>query len=310
VSPQIALTPLNEPQPDLEALLPSWEIALRAEGKSASTRHSYPTNVRKYLRWCDDNGHPRLLDRTLVRGWIAERLDDGMAEATVVAMQLAVRRFSAWLEVEREIPTDPLIGLKAPKIPTKVVPSLTDDECKRLVKACEGSEFRDLRDEAIVRLMMETGIRRAELMALEIPDVDVGRGLAIIRKGKNSKGRMIPFGPKTGRAIDRYLRRARRSHRLATQTQTMWLGDGGKTFGYHGLRFALAYRAELAGLKGFHPHVLRHTAAARWLAAGGSEGGLMAVAGWSGRDMIDRYTAATASSRAADEARGLHLGDL
>jgi hypothetical protein len=56
-------------------------------------------------------------------------------------------------------------------------------------------------------------------------------------------------------------------------------------------------RADMAGIPGFHPHVLRHTAASRWLAAGGSEGGMMAVAGWSQRDMIDRYTRATAKIR-------------
>jgi hypothetical protein len=56
--------------------------------------------------------------------------------------------------------------------------------------------------------------------------------------------------------------------------------------------------------------VLRHTACHRWLAAGGSEGGLMAVAGWARRDMLDRYAAATASERAAAEAKGLDLGDL
>ena len=55
---------------------------------------------------------------------------------------------------------------------------------------------------------------------------------------------------------------------------------------------------------------MRHTAATRWLRAGGSEGGLMAIAGWSTRDMIDRYTGASASERAADEARGLGLGEL
>jgi integrase/recombinase XerD len=56
--------------------------------------------------------------------------------------------------------------------------------------------------------------------------------------------------------------------------------------------------------------MLRHTAASRWLAAGGSEGGLMAVAGWRRRDMIDRYAAATRASRAVEEARGLGLGEL
>jgi integrase/recombinase XerD len=55
---------------------------------------------------------------------------------------------------------------------------------------------------------------------------------------------------------------------------------------------------------------MRHTAAARWLYAGGSEQGLMSMAGWTDRSMLDRYTRATASERAMDEARGLALGDL
>ena len=79
--------------------------------------------------------------------------------------------------------------------------------------------------------------------------------------------------------------------------------------GYQGLRVSLPRRAEAAGLKGFHLHQMRHIAASRWLAAGGSEGGLMAVAGWSSREMLDRYTKATAADRAVAEARSLNLGD-
>src|SRR4029077_9795477 len=133
-------------------------------------------------------------------------------------------------------------------------------------------------------------------------------GRATVHRGKGGKGRTAPFGPQTGRTIDRYVR-LRRTHLLA-DTPALWLGDRGKSFNYDGLHKTLKYRAELAGLAGFHPHLLRHTAATRWLRAGGSEGGLMAVAGWSTRDMIDRYTGASASERAADEARGLGLGDL
>lgn len=65
-----------------------------------------------------------------------------------------------------------------------------------------------------------------------------------------------------------------------------------------------------AGIEGFHPHRMRHTAAHRWLAAGDSEGGLMAVAGLTRPDMLMRYTKAQASARAAEEARALNLGDL
>lgn len=296
------------PALDLAALLPSWELALRSERKSPQTIRNYGNGVRAFIAWCEANGHTPALDRDLVKGFIASLLDAGAEPATARARQLAVRRFSAWCEEEGEIDTDPLLGLKAPKLDTKVVDSLTDEELRALIKACAGKEFRDRRDEAIVRLMAETGMRAGEVVALEVADVSLDRGLVTVRRGKGFKGRIAPFGPQTGRAIDRYLR-ARRTHLLA-QGPALWLGDRGKSLGYYGLHAALKYRAGLAGLDRFHPHLLRHTAAARWLAAGGSEGGLMAVAGWSTRDMIDRYTRSTASDRAAAEARNLGLGDL
>ncbi len=90
----------------------------------------------------------------------------------------------------------------------------------------------------------------------------------------------------------------------------LWLGDRGKAFSYDALHKTLRERADRAGIDGFHPHRMRHTAAHRWLAAGGSEGGLMAVAGWTRPDMLLRYTKAQASARAAEEARTLNLGDL
>jgi len=102
---------------------------------------------------------------------------------------------------------------------------------------------------------------------------------------------------------------ARRTHRLAG-TDALWLGDRGKQFSYWGLHKALGMRARRAGISGFHPHILRHTAAHRWLAAGGSEGGLMAVAGWTRPDTLAIYTRARASERAAEEARRLNLGEL
>lgn len=177
---------------DLAALLPSWELALRAERKSAQTIKSYGDGVRGFIRWCEGNGHTPALNRDLVKGFVADLLDNGAEPATARARQLGVRRFSAWLEEEGEVDTDPLLGLKAPKLDAKVTESLTDAELRRLIKACGGKEFRERRDDAIVRLMAETGMRAGELTSLTVADVDLNRGLVTVRRGKGGKGRVRP----------------------------------------------------------------------------------------------------------------------
>ena len=227
---------------------------------------------------------------------------------TARSRDLALKRYAAWLVDEGELSANPLVGLKPPKADSKVVNALNDDQLRRLIKVCQGKSLQDRRDEAIVRLMAETGMRAGEVLALQVSDVKLQDGLVTVVRGKGGKGRICPFGSQTAAAIDRYLR-ARRSHRLA-DTGALWVGASGKTYGYFALNAGLKARARPAGIEGFHPHLLRHTAATRWLRAGGSEGGLMSVAGWSTRSMLDRYTSSSAAERAATEARNLGLGDL
>jgi site-specific recombinase XerC len=219
---------------------------------------------------------------------------------------MAVKRYSAWLVDEDELERDELLGLKPPKLDVRVVDRLTEEQCAAMVQACAGKEFLDRRDDAILRLMLETGLRAGEVIGLAVADVDLAAGVALVRRGKGGRGRTVPFGAPTARAIDRYVR-LRRQHPKA-ELAALWLGGNGQTLGYNGLDKAMKVRARQAGVPGFHLHLLRHTAASRWLSAGGSEGGLMAVAGWRSREMLDRYTRATAAERAAAESRSLNLG--
>lgn len=293
---------------DLPKLLESWEIHLRAERKSPATLRSYIGAVKRYLEWCEVQGLPPGLARRTVQTFIVGRLDAGREAGTVRTELRGIRLFSTWLAEEDEIERDDLLTLKSARVDEKVVQRLTEDECRRLIEACAGKEFRDRRDEAIVRLLIESPCRSGDIVGMNVDDVQLARGLAVIRRGKGGKGRIISISPTTGRAIDRYMR-IRMRHRLA-DTPALWLGDRGRTLAYGGLAATLRYRAKLAGLQDFYPHLTRHTAAQRWLEAGGSEGGLMAIAGWSSRQMLDRYTRSTAADRAVSEARNLHLGEL
>ena len=300
---------------DLRPLVASWVLSLRSDRKSPATVKTYTDGVTQFLDLCDARTLAPL-DRDSLRAFVTQLLDDGREPATARARQLAVRRFTAWLAEEREIPADPFIGVKAPKLDSKVIEPLSDAQLQALLKACQppkgsdrAAELRHRRDEAIVRFMLETGARAGEVVALQVVDVDLQAGTAIVRRGKGGKGRTVPFGPHTAKAIDRYMR-LRRGHRLAATSPDLWLGDRGKSFTYDALHKTLRLRADAAGIEGFHPHRMRHTAAHRWLKAGGSETGLMAVAGWTRPDMLMRYTKAQAADRAAQEARRLNLGEL
>jgi site-specific recombinase XerD len=289
--------------------LRSWVRILTSENKSPETITVYRTGVTMYLAWCARNEISDPLDKAGVQEFLADLLDRGLTAKTVTSRLTAIRRFAHWLHEEGEIDSNTLVDIKQPKVDKKVVEAFTDNELRDLFKACSGKRFADRRDEAIARLMAESTMRAGEILGLGLADVDLDRGIAIIRRGKGGRGRAVPFGPHTGAALDRYIR-ARRHHTRA-HSDKLWLGAGGPgTFGYYALRRNLTVRARKAGVQGFHLHRLRHTAATRWLRAGGSEGGLMTIAGWSTRSMLDRYTAHSAAERAADEAKRLNLGDL
>ena len=158
-----------------------------------------------------------------------------------------------------------------------------------------------------MRLMLETGLRAGEVVALQFATSTWPRA------------RSPSAAARAARAAWSRRPRGLTGHRPLPAAapiappgghRRLWLGDRGKRFSYDALHKTLGERADAAGVVGFHPHMLRHTAAHRWLAAGGSEGGLMAVAGWTRPDMLMRYTKAQASARAAEEARKLNLGEL
>lgn len=300
---------------ELRALVPSWGIHLASERKSPDTVATYMKGLLPYLAWCEA-GDWDPLARASLKTWMAELLASGRSASTTRTRMMPVRYFAGWLVDEGEIPTNPFLEMVAPQLDETVVPVLDEDGLRALFAACAApagervglSSLRHRRDEAIMRLMAETGMRAGECLRLELTDVDVVKQQGVIRRGKGGKGRTFSFGVDTAKAIDRYVR-VRRLHRMA-DTAALWLGDRGRGFAYGGLYWALTTRAEAAGIVGFHPHMLRHTQADRWLAAGGSETGLMANNGWSSPAMLQRYGKANRERRAMEEARRLNLGEL
>jgi integrase/recombinase XerD len=284
---------MAESSPDLRRLAQSWDLELRSQRKSPLTLSAYRTGVRQFLDFSPT------LDKSTVIEWTASL--EHLEPATVRLRLAAIKQFAKWLDDEGYLDADPIMAVRPPKLDQKSVPACSEAEITAMIKACGGNDWRSRRDRAILLLLAETGMRAGELLALDVVDVDLSGCLALVRRGKGAKGRWVRFSPTTAAAIDRYLR-------AVSPTGALWRGRTGGRLSYTGLRHSLALRATRSGVMGFHVHRLRHSAAVRWLAKGGSESGLMAQAGWQSRDMIDRYIAASKEKLAAEEFDRLGLG--
>jgi integrase/recombinase XerC len=75
----------------------------------------------------------------------------------------------------------------------------------RLLKSCEGRDFPSRRDTAIILLLVDTGMRRAECAGMSLDDVDLDQRIVWVL-GKGRRPRALPIGRKTAQALDRYLR--------------------------------------------------------------------------------------------------------
>ena len=292
---------------ELGELAQSWKISLLALNKSPQTVSSYTRAVADYLAWCQQAGITDPVAKRSVQQFTAHTLEKGSQPTTARLRHYAIKSFFKWLLDEGETTAEPFLGLSPPRMNSKVVPTLSESQIAAMLGTCRGGSFVDRRDEAMFRFMVETGVRAGEVVAMALHDIDVVAMKAIIHKGKGMKGRVVPFSSSTAAAVDRYLR-ARRKIAAADHFRLWVVARKGTPIQYATMVETMNRRAERAGVEGFHLHRTRHTAATRWLMHGGSEGGLMAIAGWSSRTMIDRYTGASATERAIEEAKGLNLG--
>jgi site-specific recombinase XerD len=243
------------------------------------------------------------LSRRDIEDYLADVLSR-LSASTAATRYRALQQLFKWCVEEELIASSPMTGMRPPTIPEKPVPVLTEDSIRALLKACEGKDMLARRDNAIIRLFLEPGgLRLSELTGLTLDDLDLDTDVVLVL-GKGRRPRAVPFGAKTGSALTRYLRL-----RPAATTRALWLGPRATPMSTSGVGQMLERRAGQAGLGHIHPHQLRHTAASRWLAAGGSEGDAMRLFGWRSREMLGRYGASAADDRARDAARRLALGD-
>jgi site-specific recombinase XerD len=297
----------------LTALLPSWKLALDASNKSPETIKSYLDSVKRLEEYLAREGLP--LDAPGIRGFLAaERDRTTAASAAKHYRNLSV--YFRWLAAEGELDDNPMTRVEKPKVSEEAKPFFTEDELAALLKATKGQDFESRRDHAILRILIDTGVRVSGLADLRFhptsdKDTDVFLEQQRLRvRLKGGEIWWVPIGSKAAAAIDRYLRiRARSKH---AESPWLWIGTRGHDVGHlgaSGIRAMLRRRGEQEGVQNCHPHRFRHTFADSWLGAGGNVDDLMNVAGWKSIAMPLRYAKGRGIARAAEAHKRLSPGD-
>jgi site-specific recombinase XerD len=289
----------------IRALMASWIISMEAENKSPRTVDNYTEAMRLFTRWLEDPDHDRPVDpdaitTELCRTWIVELISTRSA-STARTRWNGLRHFFAWCLDEGETDSNPMAAVVAPALERKVVDMLDGDEFKQLLAACQGTRLVDRRDEALILTYADTGLRLSELALALVENLDL-RAREVLVVGKGRKERVVPFGARTAKALDRYLRI--RNRQPFAEGPWLWLsGKDGRALTPDAIKQMFRRRGQSVGIH-VHAHMLRHGFADAWLSSGGSEGDLMELAGWESRQMLQRYGAKRRSERAREAYRG------
>lgn len=270
-----------------------------------------PRTIQSYREACEQLAdHAKGADLlTLTPGDIKDYLidvRDAHSAATEQVRYRSLHRFYTWAEKEQLTSRSPMVGMSLPRAERKTIPVPADEDIWKLLEACSGDDFENLRDAAIIRILADCGLRLSELAHLRLADVDRLKAQLTVL-GKGSRWRHVDYSVKTGKVLARYLR-ARQQHELS-RLDALWLGARGVALTPNGVAQMIRRRCRQAGIGALHPHQFRHWSASEHLAAGLSEQDAMRRFGWDHHEMPRRYGAATSARRALDHARILAIGD-
>ena len=284
----------------LSRLLESFTLHLEAENKSTETVRLYRHAIQNFIQWLDDHELPSAIqqDQETIQRWLA-MLAREKAAATTASYFIALRLFFRYLVEMELLAEDPMARLTVPKTTEQTTELITKEHLFQLLKAVSGTSFRDRRDKAMFLVLLDTGLRRMELAALTLEDVDLRDRSILIRNGKGRKPRVVFFGKKTAKALDLYLL-TREQHPHA-ELRCLWLTRNGQ-LQKNSLYELFDDRCVQTGIPHIHPHQFRHTFADMWLESGGQEGDLKTLGGWSSDVVMRRY----GKIRARERARGAH----
>ncbi len=256
------------------ALVDFERFLLLERGRSPHTARAYRADVSQLLSRAAAAGACELeeLDLALLRGWLAAMTSSGLARSTMARRASAARTFTAWASRTARMTHDPATRLVAPRRDQHLPTVLRADQSAALLDLAtvraDDAEPAHLRDRAALELLYATGIRVAELVGLDLDDLDLERNVVRV-VGKGDKQRTVPFGLPAARGVRDWISRGRPRLLNARSGPALLLGRRGGRWDQRQVRTLVHHLLREAGTGvDAGPHALRHSAATHLLDGG------------------------------------------
>lgn len=297
---------------NLESLAKDYILNCTVEGKSPKTISNYQSVLRNFLWFCRHNDFPEVSKLTAMHirqflfylrseinrwGINSPGVRKPASQTTANDYYRALHSFFNWLLKEGFISEDPFTNLKAPRVEKKVIQALSESEIERLLGLCSRKTALDLRNRAILSLLIDCGLRVSELANINIADIDWESRSILIRKGKGGKQRMVHMGSKTYKSLRKYVTSYRNG-----DSDRLFINRNGEPLVAVGIQILIKRLGQKAKIK-VHCHKLRHTFAISYLRNGGDVFTLQYLLGHSTLQMTQRYLQSLNATDAANAHR-------
>jgi len=258
---------------------------------SENTIESYSNDLSHYQSFCIEAGaEDILLDHKIIRMWIVFLLERGISPRSVNRKLSTLKTFAKYLIREGLLDSNPLDKVVKPKM-NKRIPSFVDQE--KLNETLDtynfGQDYEGIRNQVIIEILYQTGIRRSELVGLKINSLDFhNNNLRVL--GKRNKERIVPLIPELSERIKSYmgLRTAVFPDNI---DESLFLTSEGKPV-YPKLiyRIVNSFLGMITTLEKKSPHLLRHTIATHLLNKGADINAIKELLGHANLSATQIYT--------------------
>ena len=284
----------------MASLIDEWFRRLEERNYSPRTVESHKWALRTFLRWAEERDlkRPEQIGKPLLESyqrWLFryQKADGKPLGVTTQRARLgALQSFFAWLCKDNRLAANPAADLELPRKAAKILPrSLSLAEVMAVLNMPNVTDILGLRDRAILETFYTTGIRRSELVRLDLDDLDRERGLLTVRKGKGQKDRVVPVGEHALHWLGRYLEVSRPRLEVRAQERALFLSGYGDRFSnqYIGNWVRRTIEASGIGRKG-SCHLLRHSCATHMLENGADIRFIQQLLGHARLDTTQIYT--------------------